>query len=77
MQNGTETNLVQVNLPKKEIKFTPGSKSDVAVATTVGTAVGTAIGGPPGAAVGAGVSAVVGYVFGTGNGKGRQNEIKW
>ncbi|CAF0901774.1 unnamed protein product [Rotaria sordida] len=69
--------LIVVDLPKKQIKFTLSSVSDVAVATTVGATVGGAVDGPPGAAVGAGVGAVAGYIFGIGNGNGCQNEFNW
>jgi outer membrane lipoprotein SlyB len=69
--------VAQVDLRKKEIKFTPGSAKDVGAGATAGSLIGTAIGGPQGAAIGAGVGAAAGYVFGTGNGKGRQNELKW
>ncbi|CAF0928412.1 unnamed protein product [Didymodactylos carnosus] len=68
MENDNKTHLVQVNLPKKQVKVTPGSSGDVATGATVGAMVGVAVAGPPGAAAGAAVGAVTGYIFGTGNG---------
>lgn len=75
INKSNENNAFEVNLKKREVKLTPGSRDDVTTGTVVGSAIGYGVCGPAGAATGAAVGADVGYVLGTGN--GGKNRVKW